>query len=314
MRLKLFAVGVSALSAGCNIHPLPEDISKGDTTYQIVAKVRCEARDAIRRKAILYLKSSDVENTRAIGASLERGVRRFDSVKYSELDPSTRGDFTTYEGTAIAYEFTLDITEKNDNSVSLDFLNPFSNGKRTLGVGAGIERQRQNSRNFRVADNFGDLARELPDSYCSVRVKTSNHIYPLLGRVGLAEAIDTFIDLNQSGNIAAKEGGTVKQMADTIDFQTTLKGSASPSIELTPVTSGVGLSTASLENSVSRIDKHKLVFALSLPPSKSAGGKSAPVSPKTTAKSLAIQELDRQENRDLTNTLRTLENRVDQLQ
>ncbi|MCC0036366.1 MAG: hypothetical protein H6887_14025 [Hoeflea sp.] len=213
MRGEFLAVALCTLSAGCNIHPLPEDISKPDTTYQIVAKIRCETRDAIRNKVIAYLKSSRVHKIRNVGASLENGSKKFSSIKYVEIDPETRNNIQIYEDTAIAYDFTIDITEKNANSVGLNLLNPFSNGKRTLGIGGGIERQRQNSRNFRVADRFGDLARNLSDEYCAVKVRQKNHIYPMLGKIGLAEVIDTFIDLNQSGNIAPKEEGGDRQAA-----------------------------------------------------------------------------------------------------
>jgi hypothetical protein len=297
------------------LRPLPEDISKPDTTYQIVAKIRCEARDAVRRKAIVYLQHSKDTRSAKLGDDLESGLRTFASVQYSELAPTALAYVKRYENIAIAYEFTIDIVENNNNSATINLFNPFSNGKRTAALGGGIERQRENSRNFRVADNFGDLARNLSDDYCKVKVTKQNHIYPILGKIGLAEVIDTFIDLNQSGNIAPKEGGTVNQLADTIDFTTKLTGSVSPTIELTPITSGLGISSATLENTTDRTDKHKLVFALSLPPGDVEEVSSAPARRKrVTAKTLAVDELDRQQNRDLTDTLRILRRQTDTLE
>ena len=115
MRGEFLAVALCTLSAGCNIHPLPEDISKPDTTYQIVAKIRCETRDAIRNKVIAYLKSSRVHKIRNVGASLENGSKKFSSIKYVEIDPETRNNIQIYEDTAIAYDFTIDIKNKKSN-------------------------------------------------------------------------------------------------------------------------------------------------------------------------------------------------------
>src|SRR4051812_38951327 len=46
------------LSSACAIHPLPQDVT-GNNTARIVRKIRCEARDSIQRKTILYLTSLD---------------------------------------------------------------------------------------------------------------------------------------------------------------------------------------------------------------------------------------------------------------
>src|SRR5882762_10301439 len=48
------AVALSFFSAGCAIHPLPQDVT-GVDTYHIVRQIRCEARETIRQEVIRWL-------------------------------------------------------------------------------------------------------------------------------------------------------------------------------------------------------------------------------------------------------------------
>lgn len=278
-RACLAGMGLVSLLAGCSTHPLPENVSKRDTTYRIVAKVRCEARDAV--------------------------------VSYTGLFPEK-----VYDQFLIGYSFSLDITENNDASLDLKFFNPFSNGERTLGIGGGIDRQRQNARAFKIADTFGDLRKNLSDGYCAEAAKGKNAIYPMLGKIGLSETLETFLRLNQLG------GGTshvVDPLVDTIDFVTIVKGNIAPVIELSPVTSGVGLATASATGAVKRTDKHSLTFTVSWPPAAEARGKAAQgkgagqtITPAARAK--VFQQLDIQEGRRLTTTLKELQQEIESRQ
>jgi len=117
--MRLSAVFMTMALGGCATHPLPEDVTR-KTTYDIVERIRCEAKEAV------------VDHVRP----------------GSELDSA-----------AIGYEFLFTITENNNNSGDATFKYPFTNGTFTLGVNAGAEKQRLSNRNFRIVETFRDLRR-----------------------------------------------------------------------------------------------------------------------------------------------------------
>ena len=53
--LGCFALGF----AGCSIHPLPDDVTRL-ATRQIVHHIRCEARTAIKRAIVDYLRKAEL--------------------------------------------------------------------------------------------------------------------------------------------------------------------------------------------------------------------------------------------------------------
>ncbi|WP_430261193.1 hypothetical protein [Neorhizobium sp. IRS_2295] len=303
------------LLAGCNIHPLPEDFSKPDTTYQIVAKVRCEARDAIREIATGLLREYGSPAEKQLSAELLAGTVTYADAFTRRYSPDISLYFDRYAKSFIAYDFQLNMTEMDSHGFSLGLLNPFSNGTRSLGLGSSVDLSRQNNRSFRVTDEFAKLATEVNDLYCAPKARGGNLIYPIVGRIGLKETLETFVWLNEKGNLKAPSGTDVITMADTLEFTTTLKGNIDPKIELNPVTSGVTISSLGMTNSASRIHKHRLLFALSMPtlteekeklrqkPKPQKMTPTAPARPRqqpaTSAVSAteerAIKELDRQQ-------------------
>jgi hypothetical protein len=268
---------------------LPQDVARFET-YQIVAKIRCEMRDAIRGFAI---KTIEVTNP-DIAESLNNGSISFRNLDRKSLHPDVQRVIDKYDHTAIAYEFTFDITETNDASANFDLLGTFSRGPLKVGLKAGNERERQNKRNFRVVDTFEKLAVAVSDEYCTGLSAGKNWLYPITGSIRLDELVGAFLDLNQSGNLSGKEGKDLPTIADTIEFTTKLTGSASPSIELTPVGRGFELVKAGFGGDVSRTDVHTVVIVLSLPPEPKKLSRTG----RTNAQQRAIDELNYQLLRD----------------
>ena len=61
MRPTLAVLGLSSLLIGCSIHPLPDDVSR-KTTYDIVEKIRCEAKAAVEEFGRGFANASIVYN------------------------------------------------------------------------------------------------------------------------------------------------------------------------------------------------------------------------------------------------------------
>src|SRR4051812_33466181 len=83
--------------AGCAIHPLPQDVT-WDTTYRIVQKIRCEARDALTALAVRGLRESTYPPTLALADRLEARellvTDLFDNPKYRrDVDPRVHVNF-----------------------------------------------------------------------------------------------------------------------------------------------------------------------------------------------------------------------------
>ena len=291
MRLFIVAPVLALSCAGCAIKPLPENVT-GNDTYQIVQKIRCETRDSIRSFILGVLDSNDPN----AAAGLRNGSLTFEVVNRDRkrLSPEARAALDKYDQAAIAYDFTFDITEKNDVSANLDFLRTFSRGPLTLGVSGSSERQRQNTRNFRVTDSFEELVTKVSDDYCVDGRVPPNYVYLITGSIGMIELVGTFLDLNQSGNLSGtKDSPDVPQVADTIAFTTTFGGSANPKIVLSPLSKGFDLADASLTASASRSDVHKVIIALSLPPEKKKTSKASQGSAKAAANSMVEYQIYR---------------------
>ena len=180
-----------------------------------------------------------------------------------------------FENSAIAYDFTLDITETNNLDATIDLLKPFHKGSSSAALNLGIDRTRQSIRVFTVSDTFVGLLKDIREDYCNIFDKAENQIYPIVGRIGIDEEVHIFIELslfNHLGGAADKSKGP-PTMADTLVFTTKLSGSAAPKLVFSPVGSVAHVADASLDAAASRTDVHKVIVGLALPPP--AGDKSA---------------------------------------
>jgi hypothetical protein len=258
LTLRLLTICGLCLS-GCSIRPLPQDVT-GYDTYEIVSKIRCEAREAVRGYTIEFIRKTRPD----IADGLKSGAISFRNFNRRQLDAGSQRILERYDHSAIAYDFVFDITEKNDLTANATLIKPFTRGPLKIAFAAGDERERQNTRNFRITDTFENLV-SVEDEYCKNASDRKNYLYPIVGKIGLDELIGAFLDLNQSGNLAGKEGSNVPTIADTIEFTTKFSGSVNPTIELSPVGRGLQLASAAFKADGSREDIHKVVVAVALP-------------------------------------------------
>lgn len=260
----MVAVLTSALGA-CAIHPLPEDVS-GVNSSMIVRKIRCEARDAVIKKALAY--------TQYEGVKLDK--MQLETLDIKKANPNLR----LFAQTGIVFSFTLQGTENNGLALSGDIIKPIRNGTETLGSSLGGSLQRDNIRTFTVTDNFLELVQEVKDDYCNFAPSGPNYMYPMVGRVGIDEMVDTFVDmalfngLGGKADLATSAKRGPPTMTDTITFTTSITGGLTPKVVFTPVGKALQLMDATLGATVARTDKHSVIVGLGLP--------SAPTYPQNT--------------------------------
>jgi hypothetical protein len=260
--------------AGCAIHPLPDDVTRL-ATRQIVFHIRCEARSAIKQAIIDYLKKQHLtefaERLRTDELPLNQLNRHL-----HELPPRVRANIVKYGNAAITYDFTFNITEQNTVAAQVDFVNVLSHGVFAMPAKGGSDLQRQTVRIFRVNDTFGGLI-DFAQNRCAQGEQPENFIYPVSGRIGLDELVKTFVDLNEFQRLTgAKAGDIVPTIADTFNFQTTISGSVTPQVTLTPLNHLFNVSGASLGVGAMRKDVHTVIVAMSLPPPPDAPRAPAP--------------------------------------
>jgi hypothetical protein len=238
---RAIVVGISALlalaSAGCSMHPLPEDVSRA-STFDIVERIRCEVAD---------------------------GLREFENAR--DRDKATR----IISATKMGFDFDFEIEEKNDaKSGKLEFQRPAAKGDRksiSLELSGGAERERKNTRSFRIVDNLGDLSKERQER-CARTIKTANGLYPITGATGMAEVVRTYVKLEMLTDLSVEQDDPKlfdkgEVFSDEIKFTTRFTAGVSPKIELSTVAGQFRLSEASLFGSVTRDDIHSVTVALS---------------------------------------------------
>ena len=275
--------------AGCAIHPLPDDVTRL-ATREIVHHIRCEARAAIKQAIIDYLRKAELTDFMQRLESNQLSLDQLNQHLY-ELPPRVRANIVKYERAAISYDFTFDITEQNTVAAEVDFANLLSSGTFSMPAKGSSDLQRQTVRLFRVNDTFGELINFRP-SRCTEDGSPENFAYPVSGRIGLGELVETFVDLNEYQRLTgSKDGDKVPTIADTFNFQTTITGSVTPQVTLTPLNHLFNVSGASLGATSMRKDIHKVIVAMSLPPAPKAApvptpgllGGLAPARPSTAS-------------------------------
>jgi hypothetical protein len=257
------AIGLAAGVAGCAIRPLPEQVT-GVKTDDIVKRIRCEAREAIRLKASDYL-SFHTEDPAAIELSqaLAREDYEFNRKQFLALSNQPKQALIKVGTSAIAYNFTFDMTEINNLDPTWDGIAGIPHGTFGLGVAAGVDRTRHSIRSFTVSDSFAGLLMDVPTSYCVGRtVREVNYLYPIVGRIGIAEMISTFIDISLFDNLKSGDKGP-PAVSDSIEFQTNLSLGVTPSVVLTPVTKAFTTKDAMFGITNRRQDTHKVIVGLS---------------------------------------------------
>jgi hypothetical protein len=259
---------------GCAIHPVQQDVTRIKPT-QLVNFIRCEARLAIQDKALLLLRDEKRPRSLALAEQLAamRG-QRWDFDPSRVLSSDELAFYNRYISTGIAFDFTFDITEDNGIGGSADPVKLITNGTVGIGLSASSDFKRQNSRHFVVSETFKDLLQNRKLD-CEADYRPENHVYPIAGSIGLNELIATFVDLNELRSLASDKA-TSNVFADSLTFTTTVMGSASPHVIVSPMGHHVGLaSPANLMASAQRVDKHALIIGLSMDVPKAGGNKAA---------------------------------------
>ena len=282
---KFSVVGMTIFLTSCTLHPLSENMARDDT-YKIVQKIRCEAKDAVKKVVVDLFLNSNSELGRELGLAIEK-----DEILLSEINPRDKKSkyfhlfkklpqrarilFLRFADAAIAFDFTFTISENNNNMADLSFRNPFFGGLFSLNIKGGHENKRQNKRNFLIVNTFEELHTDefLSNEACDkVVVNHQNLAYPITGNIGLAEVVDTFTRLSVHGGLAGNPKLTgkpkpddVASFADTLTFTTKVFGQADPKITLSPMTAGFELIEAKGTLASDRQDIHEVIIALRLP-------------------------------------------------
>ena len=294
---RFFALAFSCgfISSGCSIHPLPKDVT-GYETPTLVRKIRCEARDAVR-KTVLEI--------------LHKNGRHQEIADIESLDPKTlslnrweQQSLADVQRIGIVYDFSLQGIENGGVNFNADIIKPLSNGTETYSPSLSDTLKRDNTRTFTVSDNFytllmlgannKDHCKFLPAGANS----SPNYQYPIAGRIGLDEMIQTFVRLAVSGDVVGEldptkvTGGDILSpagpptMVDTLIFTTTVGGGLNSMVMLSPMGTALQLKDASLMASASRMDVHMVTIGLAMSPAPSKlspGAVVAALAPQTSS-------------------------------
>lgn len=254
--------------ASCAAHPAVHDLTRYYAP-EIVRKVRCEARQAIADKIAVWLidKKDDSYGVEISKKILNRKIK-LSTIEWKKLHPKDYDYIDYFFPAAIAYNFTLDMTEANDSSVDLNFLAAVTKGTVSIPVKTGLNRARNNVQTFTIADKFGFLLKELPEWYCDPNEVEpgffsmhSNYVYPIAGKIGVDAMVDDFVDLTLFGALAGEKGESKPAMAYSQEFTTKIYGNVTPKITIVS-SSSFKDGTVGLSNY--REDKHKIVVGFSL--------------------------------------------------
>ena len=156
MRNFLLGMCLGLPLVGCSIHPQTEDFSR-EYLPDIVYRVRCETRDAIR--AVLPTDHHDPH--------------------YS------------LHGSGITFDFEFTLTEDDNGTTKGGVQIPISLGTFTIGWDAGLLKQRKSVLKVIVSDAFKTL---LTLKGCDAPER-ANFKYPITGHIGIEDAMRNFVTL-----------------------------------------------------------------------------------------------------------------------
>ena len=282
--MRATAIVLSLAATACSIHPMTEDYA-GVATPDIVRQVRCEARSALADSVRYWLESF---NKRALAARFPSDPRQPMSFSDNLFPPEFLPIVQKFENSAIAYDFTFDMTEVDNFDATLDLLAILRHTIGSAGLSGGIDRTRENIRTFTITDTFSGLLNMIDpggkDGYCRKYVLVGDMTYPITGKIGLDKVFHNFIDLSLFSNLGDpghKEGPPAT--AEALTFTTKLSGSLNPKVVLGQAYRGTQVADASLNATTSRVDVHKLIVGLALPaPRKPEKAPSAPKNSEAT--------------------------------
>ncbi|SEM66224.1 hypothetical protein [Bradyrhizobium sp. OK095] len=307
------ASAFAALSSGCSIYPLPDDVMSFNSD-KIAAIIRCQTRDAIRQVVIRNIEAAgspilyEQMNKEQLLDWLRSNPESWRRLKWERFALELRNPFVFYKDTSISYDFTIDTTEQNTTGLNVTLLRQFTGSTNAIGLGAKNDRTREVSRHFRTFDTFDSLARLMRTDACENAPRAPNYLFPAAGLLRINSLVDSFLLANQWENLAGKDQDyTTASMSDTLTFTTKNTGNFDPSTTADPTIGKWVPTSASLNLDNLRQDLHTIIILISLPPDK----KGLPqfdefgriLAPGKAAKAAASAALDRQREFNTQNAL-----------
>jgi hypothetical protein len=180
-----------------------------------------------------------------------------------------------YKDATIAYEFEFHITENNNASADATFRMPFLAGEKfSLKLDAGVDKNRDAIRNFRLIDRFNSKA----SADCFNGILEKNLTYPIAGDIGIYEVVATYVRLQR---VERPQAGETFSFSDELTFTTEVEGGIRPSVTLAPASvHQFRFAEANASLSSMRKDIHKVTVALT------AGSALSPPPPRNTSERL----------------------------
>ncbi|TIQ35399.1 MAG: hypothetical protein E5X48_13580 [Mesorhizobium sp.] len=256
----------------CASHPVIDDVTYF-TADDIAHKIRCETREAIAHEIGYWLSQPELIDDKYghdIGPKLIEDYNYISNVDWSKLLPKDKEYIDFFMDTAIAYDFTLNMTEANNGSVDLNLFSPITRGTISLNVKTGADRTRNNVETFSNADTFRYLITDIDKiqpNYCNPRSERAgffnsnpNYIYPISGKIGIEKMVDEFVTMSLFHGLKGEKTSAAPTMAHALEFTTKIYGNLTPKVVLNPPT--VQDATFAFNNS--REDKHKVIVGFSL--------------------------------------------------
>jgi hypothetical protein len=238
----LFSCGFAPFVLGaCAIHPVPQDVT-GVSTAHIVHRNRCEAKEALLH--------------------IQDWLTHHDPAAVDEL-----------KKIGVVLSYTLDMMESDSVAAGTNFEQLVTRGTFSFNPSAGDSLKRENRRTFTIADDYGTLMKV---KQCDDQPIGPNYQYPIVGTIGINEAIRTFLTMALHEDLAAMDDdsngktlespGTAPAMVETLTFTTIVSAGVTPSVTLIPVGKATQLTSASLGFAWSRQDVHEVIVGLGMPP------------------------------------------------
>lgn len=243
-----FAAITSLLwAAGCSMHPLTENVSRA-STYDIVERVRCEVKEALDEFAPDDRHAQRIISLSVIGFDFLFDMSEGNNIKSPKANES--GAFATFNRRSF-----LD----KDKGFSLD-------------VGVTAERERQNTRRFRIIEDLGELNKSTVD--CRNAARDPNRLYPVTGSTGMGEVVSTFIRLEKLTDLGRAKSIKLGKddefsiekkniaFSDVLRFTTRLSAGVNPRLTLTTVAGELRMTNSSFFGAAHRDDIHTVIVAL----------------------------------------------------
>lgn len=254
---------LAILLGGCSVVPRQEDVT-GEATTRVVAKIRCEARDALDAITVDLLRDprrDATAATRELADRIEsRDLRAVDLQQpryFGLLSPQQREIFLAYTLSAVTFDFRFNIEENNRNGGTAGLSDPFTRGALAVGLSAAANFQRQTERRFQITNTFYSLHALDPVTCDRIAARAENVIYPLTGIIGVEKVFRDFVDVD----LQRTSYGPESKYYDRLTFSTTYTAGATPALTLTPTPAG-GLTGLSAALSASRADVHEVTLNL----------------------------------------------------